>query len=82
MSENTFTVTEQLERELLWDALESYKESGLANDNEEARLAVDAMIQRVSQTFSWNRDYCKVQLGKGILCHATMVNGKCSDGHA
>lgn len=47
-----FTATDQLERELIWDALVDYRE---ASADETTRAAVQVMIDRVSSTFSWMR---------------------------
>ena len=49
MNENTFTAADQLERELLWDALVEYQ----ANRPDQTEV-ISEMINRVAQTFSWN----------------------------
>lgn len=51
-SESTFTVTDQREREIIWDALVEYK--NLSGSSEDV-AAIDELIERVSRTFSWMR---------------------------
>lgn len=51
-NESTFTVTDQREREIIWDALTEYK--ALSGSSEDAAV-IDEMIERVSRTFSWMR---------------------------
>lgn len=51
--ENTLIVTDQMEREFIWSALEEYRRVIAA---EEHLTAVDALIKRVQQTFSWMRN--------------------------
>lgn len=50
--ENTFTATDQLERELIWDALVDYKSNSADPDT---CAAVQIMIDRVQSTFEWMR---------------------------
>lgn len=51
-NESTFTVTDQREREIIWDALSEYK--ALSGSSEDAAM-IDELIERVSRTFSWMR---------------------------
>jgi hypothetical protein len=51
-SESTFTVSDQREREIIWDALSEYKK--LSGSSEDA-AQIDELIERVSRTFSWMR---------------------------
>lgn len=48
--ENTFVASDQLERELLWDALAEYRK-----DHPEHTETLSGMIGRVEKTFSWAR---------------------------
>lgn len=52
MSEDldTFVATDQVERELIWDALASYH-----HDDPAYAATVQELIKRVSHTFSWVR---------------------------
>lgn len=52
-SDAAFTTTDQLERELLWSALEEYKRTTELESDSGA--AIDAMLKRLKQTFSWMR---------------------------
>ena len=53
MDENTFTASDQREREIIWDALAEYRKT--FELDLEATEAVAAMIERVSGTFAWMR---------------------------
>ncbi len=48
---DVFTASDQREREIIWDALGEYQKSIMLDP--EAGAALAAMIERVSQTFSW-----------------------------
>lgn len=51
--EDTFTASDQRERELIWDALDQYRQTNAFEP--ESELAIDAMVKRIEGTFSWMR---------------------------